>query len=460
MFLKRRSFLEKNNNILYLPIETYSREFHSKLYLAYQACQRGWVVVIGPEYDVNKLAQYLPSGVYFGIGFHRKSAKVSKILKKSGHSVILQDEEGLDRWVPELYKEYRIDPEINNFVEYFLCWGEEDKEIVESAFKKSIRAIPVGNLRLDLLKPSLRKIFSANVNDIKNNNGDFVLINGKFGTVNHTNGLGYYLNDLRLRGWMNTPFKKEFQLQRIEFQKKIFEKMVELSIALAKSGQKVVVRPHPSESIKVWKEKTKNFSNNIKIIRSGNIIQWLMAAKLVIHNGCTTAIEGLLLDKTIISYRPYKNPNIETELPNAISICLETKDDVVNYVKSFVMDKSNISKKDSLNILDNYIKINKSKEDASLRILNLIENLSSKKKTHIFKIIKDNILIEMTLLKSTIGKMIYKKNFLYLESKCPRLDINETNKILDLFLENENNHHKIKISNLSKNSLIISSKFD
>lgn len=460
MFLKRRSFLEKNNNILYLPIETYSREFHSKLYLAYQACQRGWVVVIGPEYDVNKLAQYLPSGVYFGIGFHRKSAKVSKILKKSGHSVILQDEEGLDRWVPELYKEYRIDPEINNFVEYFLCWGKEDKEIVESAFKKSIRALPVGNLRLDLLKPSLRKIFSANVNDIKNNNGDFVLINGKFGTVNHTNGLGYYLNDLRLRGWMNTPFKKEFQLQRIEFQKKIFEKMVELSIALAKSGQKVVVRPHPSESIKVWKEKTKNFSNNIKIIRSGNIIQWLMAAKLVIHNGCTTAIEGLLLDKTIISYRPYKNPNIETELPNAISICLETKDDVVNYVKSFVMDKSNISKKDSLNILDNYIKINKSKEDASLRILNLIENLSSKKKTHIFKIIKDNILIEMTLLKSTIGKMIYKKNFLYLESKCPRLDINETNKILDLFLENENNHHKIKISNLSKNSLIISGKFD
>ena len=114
MFLKKRSFLEKYKKILYLPIETHSREFHSKLYLAYKACQKGWVAIIGPEYDVKKLAQYLPSGVYFGIGFHRKSAKVLKKLKKSGHFVLLQDEEGLDRWGPELYKEYRIDTEINS----------------------------------------------------------------------------------------------------------------------------------------------------------------------------------------------------------------------------------------------------------------------------------------------------------------------------------------------------------
>ena len=83
MFLKKRSILEKFNKILYLPLEIYSREFHSKLYLAYQACQKGWVVIIGPEYDVKKLAQYLPSGVFFGIGFHRKSANVLKKLKKS-----------------------------------------------------------------------------------------------------------------------------------------------------------------------------------------------------------------------------------------------------------------------------------------------------------------------------------------------------------------------------------------
>ena len=460
MFLKRRSFLEKYNKILYLPIETYSREFHSKLYLAYQACQRGWAVVIGPEYDVNKLAQYLPSGVFFGIGFHRKFAKISKVLKKSEHLIISQDEEGLDRWAPELYKEYRIYPEINDLLEYFLCWGEEDKAIIESAFKKKIQAKPVGNLRLDLLNSDLRKIFLGNVSDLKNNYGDFVLINGKFGTVNHTNGLDYYLNELKLRGWMNSSFKKNFQLQRVEFHKIIFEKMIELSIALAKSGQKVVVRPHPSENIEVWMNKTKNYSKNIKIVRSGNIIPWLMASKLVIHNGCTTAIEGLLLEKTIISYRPFKNPNIETDLPNKISICLESKEEVVNYVKNYEVDESKVNIKNSLKILDNFIKINKSKEDASFRILNIIDNLSNRKETNKVKIVKDNILIEIAIIKSMINKIIYKKNFIYIKSKCPKLDKDEANKILNLFLDIKNGYYKVKASNLSRYSLMISRKFD
>ena len=57
--------------------------------------------------------------------------------------------------------------------------------------------------------------------------------------------------------------------------------MIELSIDIAKSGQKVVVRPHPSENIEVWRNKTRNYSKNIKIIRSGNVIPWLMASKLL-----------------------------------------------------------------------------------------------------------------------------------------------------------------------------------
>lgn len=455
MFLRKRSYLEKFDKILYLPIETHSREFHSKLYLAHQASQRGWVVVIGPEYDVNRLVKYLPTGVYFGVGFHRKLVKILKTIKKKGHSFISQDEEGLDRWAPELYKEYRIDSEINSFLEYFLCWSPEDKEIIDSTFKKSIKSIPVGNLRLDLLNSNLRQVFMEDVENLKKNYGDFVLINGKFGTVNHANGLDYYLEDLKMRGWMDTPYKKNFHFERIEFQKIIFEKMIELSIALAKSGQKVVVRPHPSENLNVWKSKTKNYSNNIKIIRSGNIIPWLMASKLVIHNGCTTAIEGSLLDKTVISYRPHKNPNVETYLPNAVSICIESKEDVVDFVKKFDLNKSNLLLKNSINLLNNYFKFKINQEDTSFKILNIIENLSKKKIVKANKI-KDNILIEISILKSLITNFIYKKNFSYMKSKCSGLDKEEASKILKLFSEIKNSNYKIKVSHLSKNSLIIS----
>ena len=101
----------------------------------------------------------MPSGVYFGNGFHKKATKISKILKESGHSIILQDEEGLVRWSPEIYKEYRINPEIYNYTDHFLCWGEEDKAIIENAFKTDIKASAIGNLRFDLLSTDLRKVF-------------------------------------------------------------------------------------------------------------------------------------------------------------------------------------------------------------------------------------------------------------------------------------------------------------
>ena len=79
MFLKKRSFFEKYDKILYLPIEIHSREFHAKLHLAFQASRKGWIVVIGPEYDVNKLAKYMPPGVYFGNGFIIKQQKFQNL---------------------------------------------------------------------------------------------------------------------------------------------------------------------------------------------------------------------------------------------------------------------------------------------------------------------------------------------------------------------------------------------
>lgn len=460
MFLKRRSFFEKYEKILYLPIEIHSRELHAKLHLAYQACQRGWVVVIGPEYDVNKLAKYLPSGVYFGNGFHKKATKISKILKKSGHFVILQDEEGLVRWEPNLYKEYRINPDVCDFVDYFLCWGSEDKEIIKSAFKKSIKAKEIGNLRFDLLSPNIRELFLENLDEIKKNNGDFILINGNFGSTNHTLGEDYYLNEIKLRGWLDNPSKKEYQLKRVNFQRKIFEKMINLSITIAKSGQKVVVRPHPSESIEVWKKATENYSKYIKVIRSGSIVPWLMAAKLIIHNGCNTAIEGLILDRTIISYRPYKDSEVETYLPNAISICLETEEKIINYINNFDKHNSRIERNKTLNILENYLKINKLQEDASSRILNIIENVSQKKRTNKIKLIKENIQLEIALFKSLIGRIIYKKNFSYLKKKCPELNIKQVNKILGFFSVNKKDHFKVETLNITKHSVIISSKFN
>jgi len=458
MFLRRRSYFEKCSKILFLPIEIYSREFHAKLYLAYQASNRGWTVIIGPEYDLNSIVEYLPEGVYYGIGFHNKASKISKKIKKSGHVVVLQDEEGLVRWSPEFYKEYKVNSEINNFSDYFLCWGKKHKEIIQSAFKNPVKAIAIGNPRIDILNKNLRKLFAKDANEIKKDYGDFVLVNGNFGSANHVNGEEYLLNELKSRNWMDTFNKKEFHLNRIKFQKKIFEKMIELSIAMAKSGHKVVVRPHPSENLDVWKELTKNYSKKIKIIRSGNVLPWLMASKLIIHNGCTTAIEGLLLGKTIISYQPYKYSGAES-LPNDISISFENKKDILKYLNDFEINKFDI-KEGTLDILEDHIKKNES-DDSALRILDLIENLPIRRKISIIELIKKNFFIEVARMKLMIIRAIFKKKFIYSERKCPKLDLIDVKENMSIFFGEKNEDcNKMKMFNLTKYSLVICNKLN
>ena len=81
-------------------------------------------VVIGPEYDVNRLVKYLPSKSVFIESW----LKILKTLKDKGRSFISQDRRGLDRWAPELYKEYRIDPEISSFLDHFYAGVKKIKK--------------------------------------------------------------------------------------------------------------------------------------------------------------------------------------------------------------------------------------------------------------------------------------------------------------------------------------------
>lgn len=96
--------------------------------------------------------------------------------------------------------------------------------------------------------------------------------------------------------------------------------MQKLSVLLAKQRIKVVIRPHPSESLDSWKCLQEQFPDCISIERNGNIIPWMLASNTIVHNGCTTAIEGRLLNKLIITYRPLKEPIVEVDLPNSVGV--------------------------------------------------------------------------------------------------------------------------------------------
>jgi hypothetical protein len=83
----------------------------------------------------------------------------------------------------------------------------------------------------------------------------------------------------------------------------------------------IVVRPHPTENQKIYHEIAAR-CQRVRITNEGNVVPWLMAAKALVHNGCTTGVEAFAMGVPAISYRVTINEDIDDgfyRLPNKLS---------------------------------------------------------------------------------------------------------------------------------------------
>ena len=94
------------------------------------------------------------------------------------------------------------------------------------------------------------------------------------------------------------------------------------------SNLKIIVRPHPSENHEYW-EKAISDCVNVSVVHDGNVIPWLLASDVLIHNGCTTAVEAALVNKKAISYMPIKSRSFDYHLPNNLSIKTSNREELI-----------------------------------------------------------------------------------------------------------------------------------
>ena len=88
--------------------------------------------------------------------------------------------------------------------------------------------------------------------------------------------------------------------------KRMLERMIKIPKLIRESGikNKIIVRPHPSESKKIWQKACKGL-DNVLITCEEPINKILLKTNVLIHNRCTTAIEGFLFKVQIFSYEPF-----------------------------------------------------------------------------------------------------------------------------------------------------------
>ena len=310
------------SDTLILPCETRVRELDAKLLLACHAVERGYRVIVGWKRVIDLNARWLPRGIYVGKSVTNRNLMLYRIMRRLGHVVTAWDEEGLVYASKQVYHRTKVGREALNEPRCLFAWGDANAEAWRDypGFDDGpIRA--VGNPRADLLRPELRGYFHEQADALCAEHGEFILVNTNFSRLNH-----YYAWQSRQRrlledGGGAITDEADPRLGWAAHKSALFEHFLEMVPAVAKRFPEttLVVRPHPSENAQAWKDVTVDCPN-VRVVHAGNVAAWLQAARVTVHNGCTTAVESFLLDRTALAYQPVTSVAYDHPLPNDLSV--------------------------------------------------------------------------------------------------------------------------------------------
>jgi surface carbohydrate biosynthesis protein len=326
--------MARRTTTLIIPVENQVRELDAKLLLACVAAERGLPVVLGSRTYINFAMTHLPRGLFLAKSLRSISGKLMGIIRGLGHEIVAWDEESLVRYTSPEYYAWRYSEDTFKYVDQLFAWGEDDAQFF--AGYHGYTGVPVhitGNPRIDLLRADVRGYFEPEVAALKARYGDFILINTAFSFVNNfVPALNLIQRDRsgqtrvsRTGYGMSLPFATGMA----NHYQALYDAFRELMPKLAAwfPNHRLVLRPHPSENHDVWRQIMAGCPK-VDVVHEGNVVPWLMAAKVLLHNGCTTAVEAAVLETPSVSYMPVTSEVYDYHLPNGLSHCARTDEQV------------------------------------------------------------------------------------------------------------------------------------
>jgi surface carbohydrate biosynthesis protein len=363
---------------LIIPSEIRVREFDPKLLLACLAAGRGYRSIVGSRMAIHNSIVTLPRGIYFAKDAARTSCKMFGILRGLGIPIIAWDEEALVYYSTEQFLARRTCKCTLSRLSRYLTWGEAQRAaLIGQAAFAGITVQATGNPRADILRPELRGFYDQEVSELRRRFGRMILINSNSGRLNH------FLPQRRLTPSAPGELARrnlradDLPLEIWQFREKIFYQLRDLVPTLARSfpDHTVLIRPHPAEAHQFWIDAGANLTN-VRVVHEGSVVPWLLAADVMIHNGCTTAIESYLLGRPTIAFRPLQDTAKELMLPNSLSACATTPAEVIDLVRELVATGQPASRPSTavLEQLDETI-VGRSGAFASERVLDVVDQM-------------------------------------------------------------------------------------
>jgi surface carbohydrate biosynthesis protein len=320
---------------LLLPVESRVRELDAKLLLAGVAAERGFPVVLGGRAQMSFALPHLPRGVFFAKSMRFTSDLMTGFIQGFGHHIVASDEESLVRFDHPEYYGWRFSERTFGALRHLFAWGQDDAEMLRAyPGSRDVVVHATGNPRMDLLREDVREVFRGKADALRREHGAFIMVNTNFPFVNN------FVPALNLiQTWdgrqpevsrTGRGMSLDFALSLARHQQHIAEAfqalMPKLSSALP--DRVIVLRPHPSEDHDRWRRLTKGLPN-VRVIHQDSVVPWLMAADVLVHNGCTTAVEAAVLGTPAVAYLPVVAAQHDYHLPNSLSTQRHAAEDVV-----------------------------------------------------------------------------------------------------------------------------------
>jgi len=333
--------MHREFNTLLIPVESQVRELDGKLLLACTAAEKGFQCIIGSRAHIHFHSSKVKNAVYLAKSMRRFSDRMFKILNGLGHRIVAWDEEALVRLPDQQYYDHRLSPVTFKHIDHLFCWGPSDAQVFKQYPHYQNQPVhEVGNPRIDLLRPELRNYFLPERDALIKEYGNYILINTNFGQVNHfIPNVG--TQEANRDKNFNTDTHDTFISQRHSHKQSLYTYFKQLVPYLTESFPDIhfILRPHPSESVDSWQRQL-NSLKNVTVCNQGNVIPWIMGARALISNGCTTSIEATILETPTLGYYPITNNIIDDELPKKLCDIADSNESLAEKLSDIFNNKA------------------------------------------------------------------------------------------------------------------------
>jgi surface carbohydrate biosynthesis protein len=365
-----------------VPVEEKVREFDSKLFLAAHLAAKGCEVIIGRRDQVEQSLDRFRRGVYLGMDL--RAPKTYEMARLLGHRVAAWDEEAVVHYPAHIYASRRVEPRAAGCISALFAWGGDNVALWSDnpMIAGAAEVFQTGNPRSDMLRPECRPLYEEQAQKLRDEHGEFVLVNTNFGSINSINPkLNLYTVDKKgatVRGKGSVGMPGSYARALHEHRVGLFNAFRAMIPALAAGlpHAKIVVRPHPMEDWSAYRKELEGAYDNVRVIHEGSVIPWILASRLIVHNGCNTGIEAYCLGVPAIAYQPLAHEDYDSHLPNQLSHCVFDTEALVAAARSVLsgrIGEARTAARDEL--LDAYIDAREGRFAAD-RIAEILADLS------------------------------------------------------------------------------------